>query len=256
MKVYRFLKRVFPALFLSAISIAGLTVAMLGEVIGGHSIVIREQTILAASVQPEAEKKVPYTIVIDAGHGGEDGGTQSAQGLFEKDVNLAIAEMLNDMLRAAGIPTVMTRTEDILLYDRNVDYHGRKKVLDLAARRKIAESTENALFISIHMNAFPQTQYHGLQVFYSPHQIESKELADLIQQTTKEVLQPDNERKTKKATSSIYLLDRLTCPAVLVECGFLSNPTEAEQLSHDEYRQQVAMVLFSAIMRQISDKAS
>ena len=256
MKVYHFLKQVFPAVFLLAVSIAGLTIAIMGEIIDGHGLLIREETILAASAQPETEQKIPYTIVIDAGHGGEDGGTQSKQGLFEKDVNLAIAEMLNDMLRAAGVATVMTRTEDILLYDKNADYQGRKKVLDLAARRRIAESTENALFISIHMNAFPQTQYHGLQVFYSPHQTKSKELADLIQQTTKEILQPDNDRKTKKATSSIYLLDRLTCPAVLVECGFLSNLTEAEKLSNDEYRQQVAMVLFSAIMRQIYDKSS
>ena len=105
-------------------------------------------------------------VVIDAGHGGEDGGTSSAAGLVEKEVNLAVAFALRDLCEAAGIPVVMTRTEDKLLYDRNVDFQGRKKVLDLAARRIIAEETAarcggNSLFVSIHMNAFPQPQYSG-----------------------------------------------------------------------------------------------
>ena len=193
------------------------------------------------------------TIVIDAGHGGEDGGAQSAEGLQEKEVNLKIAELLNDMLRSNGITTVMTRTEDILLYDRNADYHGRKKMLDLASRRKIAEETENAVFVSIHMNSFPETKYHGLQVFYSPHHPQSQELADLIQQDAQTFLQPDNHRKIKAATSAIYLLDRLHCPAVLVECGFLSNPNESALFATEEYRQEVAFVLFCSIMSYISD---
>ena len=102
-------------------------------------------------------------VVIDAGHGGEDGGTTSAAGLVEKEVNLSVAFALRDLCEAAGIPVVMTRTEDKLLYDRNVDFKGRKKVLDLAARRIIAEQTAercggNSLFVSIHMNACPQPQ--------------------------------------------------------------------------------------------------
>ena len=193
------------------------------------------------------------TVVIDAGHGGEDGGTQSADGLLEKEVNLRIAALLNDMLRSNGIATVMTRTEDILLYDRNVDYHGHKKMLDLAARRKIAEETENAVFISIHMNSYPEAKYHGLQVFYSPHDPQSQELAARIQQDAQAFLQPDNHRKIKSATSGIYLLDRLHCPAVLVECGFLSNPSEAARFATEECRQEIAFLLFCSIMSYISD---
>lgn len=207
-----------------------------------------------AGVGLDAGNEPTITIVIDAGHGGEDGGTQSASGTFEKTVNLEIARLLDTMLRANGINSVMTRTEDILLYDRHADYVGHKKMLDLATRRKITEETENAVFVSIHMNSFPETKYHGLQVFYSPHHSLSQTLASEIQTTTQKYLQPDNQRKVKKATSAIYLLDRLTCPAVLVECGFLSNPAEAARFETSEYRQQVAWIIFCSIMSYISNQ--
>ena len=191
-------------------------------------------------------------VVIDAGHGGEDGGTSSASGIVEKDVNLSVAFALRDLFEAAGIPVVMTRTEDKLLYDRNVDFHGRKKVLDLAARRLIAEETAaardgNSLFVSIHMNAFPQTQYSGMQVWYGTGDPRSAEIAGAIQSASA-ALMPDNTRKIKAAGSNIYLLDRINTPAVLVECGFLSNPAEAERLSLDDYRYALAAVIFSAIV--------
>lgn len=192
------------------------------------------------------------TIVIDAGHGGEDSGTQSADGLYEKDVNLEIAQLLDTMLRANGISTVMTRSEDILLYDRNADYRGHKKMLDLATRRKIAEETENAVFVSIHMNAFPESKYRGLQVFYSPNHPQAMTLASVIQHDAQSYLQPDNNRKIKSSTSAIYLLDRLECPAVLIECGFLSNPDEAALFATDQYRKEVAFVIFSSLISYIS----
>ena len=186
-------------------------------------------------------------VIIDAGHGGEDGGAVGVNGVYEKDLNLQISYMLNDLLRASGIRTVMTRTEDILLYDRNSDYQGQKKVQDLATRRKIAEEYENAVFVSIHMNAFPQAKYHGLQVYYSPNAPESKELADHIQSLTKELLLPQNNRAIKSSNGNIYLLDRLQCPSVLVECGFLSNTEECSKLSTPEYREQLAYAISCAI---------
>ncbi len=204
----------------------------------------------------EATPQTTVTVVIDAGHGGEDGGTQSAEGLLEKAVNLEIAKLLDEMLHDAGITTVMTRTEDILLYDRNANYQGHKKMLDLAARRQMAESTEGAIFVSIHMNAFPEAKYRGLQVFYSKNDPDSQALASKIQQTAQEQLQPDNNRKIKQATSAIYLLDRLHCPAVLVECGFLSNPEEAALFATQEHRKQVASALFSAITAYISHEGA
>ena len=202
--------------------------------------------------QDSPAQTAPITcIVIDAGHGGEDGGASSATGLAEKEINLTVAFALRDMLEAAGIPVVMTRTEDVLLYDRGVDYKGRKKVLDLAARRLIAEKTAaaqggNTLFVSIHMNAFPQPQYSGMQVWYGTGDARSAEIAKSIQSASM-ALMPDNTRKIKAAGSNIYLLDRITTPAVLVECGFLSNPAEAERLSREDYRYALAAVIFSAV---------
>ena len=190
-------------------------------------------------------------VVIDAGHGGEDGGTSSAAGLVEKEVNLSVAFALRDLCEAAGIPVVMTRTEDKLLYDRNVDFQGRKKVLDLAARRIMAEQTAercggNSLFVSIHMNAFPQPQYSGMQVWYGMGDPRSAVIAEGIQSASR-ALMPENTRGIKEAGSNIYLLDRIGTPAVLVECGFLSNPDEAQRLSEEAYRRAVAAVIFCGL---------
>ena len=206
-----------------------------------------------AKASAQYTEKSAVTVVIDAGHGGEDGGASSTGGALEKDLNLDIAFLLADMLRANGVDVVMTRTEDILLYDPTSDYHGRKKVLDLAARLKIARETPDSVFVSIHMNSFPQTQYSGLQVYYSKNDANSKKIADLIQSNVKTYLQPSNTRKTKGATSAIFLLDRLETPAVLVECGFLSNPEEARRLSTAEYRKKLAFVIFCSLCDYISN---
>ena len=195
----------------------------------------------------------PLTVVIDAGHGGEDGGASSADGIVEKELNLKIAELLCDMLKSNGVKVVMTRTEDVLLYDKNADYIGRKKALDLAERRKIAEETENCIFVSIHMNAFPMTQYSGLQVWYSPNNPASQSLAESIRKTVCETLQPDNERQSKRATSSIYLLHHLNAPAVLIECGFLSNPQECAKLSQEDYQKKLAFSIYLSIVNYLND---
>ena len=195
--------------------------------------------------------KQAYTVVLDAGHGGEDGGASSDDGVFEKDLNLAIALDVGAYLESCGISVVYTRTEDILLYDKNTNYQGRKKILDLAARLKIARSYENALFVSIHMNAFPQKQYSGLQVYYSSHHPLSQSLAAAVQENARKYLDSANKRKIKKADSSIYLLDRLEKPAILIECGFLSNDQEAQRLSSREYQKQLALVIGKSIAESI-----
>ena len=209
--------------------------------------------LLTPSWEPSDTEPSPLpptlTVVIDAGHGGEDGGAVSKSGLYEKDLNLQIASRLCEMLKANGVNVVMTRTEDILLYDRTVDYQGRKKALDLAARKKIAEETPGCIFVSIHMNSYPQPQYRGLQVWYSANNPDSLLLAQSIQQTVAASLQSDNNRQVKRANSAIYLLHHLHVPAVLVECGFLSNPEEAALLADEEYQQKLTLLLFQAIMK-------
>ena len=194
-----------------------------------------------------------FTVVLDAGHGGEDGGAVSAEGVLEKDLNLRIATLVAEILRASGTEVVMTRETDRLLYDPNEDYQGRKKALDLAARRKIAEETSNPLFVSIHMNAYPIERYEGLQVWHSRDNEIAEKLAKTLQSTAKLALQPQNNRQVKAATSAIYLLHHLACPAVLVECGFLSNPAEAERLATEEYQRALALVIATSILQMQAD---
>lgn len=205
-----------------------------------------------ATVQPSASGTAPseqtsYTIILDAGHGGEDGGAVGKNGLAEKDINLAIALKLKELLREKGVSVLLTRETDVLLYDRNTDFEGRKKALDLEARRLLGESVPNGVFVSIHMNFFPQESSHGLQVWYSGNHTLSMSLAQTIQENARSTLQPDNHRRIKAAGSSIYLLEHLTIPAVLVECGFLSNAAEAERLGSEEYQQQLAQMLCDSI---------
>lgn len=198
----------------------------------------------------------PLTVIVDAGHGGEDGGAVSASGIVEKDLNLDVAMRLAAYLETEGVRVITTRTTDTLLYDRNVDYRGRKKALDLAARRRIAEENPSAIFVSIHMNSYPQAQYKGLQVWYSTNDPRSLEIAESIQHTVASQLQPENERAVKAATSAIYLLRHITSPAVLVECGFLSNPEEAAALATEEYRDRLAFLLCRAILESSGQAAA
>ena len=187
-------------------------------------------------------------VIIDAGHGGEDGGASSSDGVKEKDINLEIALMLRDLYTSVGIPTVLTRAEDVLLYDKSSDHVGKKKVMDLSNRLSIAQSTPDSLFISIHQNAFSDKQYSGLQVWYSSHSPLSKEIASDIQDSVKQI-QASNYRKTKAADSRLFILDHLTTPAVLVECGFLSNDGEATKLNTEEYQKKLAFIIFISTVK-------
>lgn len=250
-----------PLPYMIPLLLACIALLALAACVLGGSPTAREVDRSAAEAVGEAVGEAPpiVCVVIDAGHGGEDGGASSASGVVEKEINLSVALALRDLFEAAGVPVVMTRTEDILLYDRGVNFQGRKKMLDLAARRLVAEKTAadtalsggTALFVSIHMNAFPQPQYSGMQVWYSKGDPRSAEIAEAIQ-TASAVLMPHNRRKTKAAGSGIYLLDRIQSPAVLAECGFLSNPEEAARLARADYQNALAVLLFTAIAPRIS----
>ena len=195
------------------------------------------------------------TIILDAGHGGEDGGCQG-NGLSEKNLNLDITLKIASLLREQGVKVVLTRDTDVLLYDVNSDYQGKKKAQDVRNRLKIAQIQENPVLVSIHMNYFAQTQYSGLQVWYSKNDARSRILANLIQTNNKNILQPSNKRSIKEANSSIFLLNNATFPAVLIECGFLSNIDEARALGDSEYRQKLANVIFNSIMTYISNNTT
>ncbi len=184
-------------------------------------------------------------VVLDAGHGGEDGGAVSVNGMTEKELNLSIVLTLGDMLTASGISVVYTRTDDNGLYEGAVP--GHRKMTDLRNRLTIRQTYPDALFVSVHMNTFSAPQYSGMQVFYSDNDADSKRLAETVRSLNQTYLQPDNTRTVKAADSSIYLLDRNEGCAILVECGFLSNPGEAASLADPAYRKAVAAVLCAAI---------
>lgn len=203
-----------------------------------------------------ANSPIMPCIVLDAGHGGEDGGAVGVDGLLEKTVNLKVAQMLQDMFRLAGIPVVMTRTEDKMLNDPDAAVSGKRKMTDLRSRLKLVQGTPEGILVSIHMNSFSQAQYHGLQVYYSPRHRDSAILAEAVQEQVKTYLQPDNSRKIKPADSSIYLLAHCDRPAVLIECGFLSNPDECAKLGNDEYLGELSTVIFSAICHYLSPDGS
>lgn len=193
-----------------------------------------------------------FVIIIDAGHGGEDGGTQSADGVLEKDINLQISLKLNSLLRVMGYNTVMTRQQDKLIYDESCTKMRQKKVSDINNRLEIAKSYPDSLFISIHQNYFTESKYSGAQVFYSPNNEESAVLAQSIQQNVCSLLQKENSRKIKKSGSEIFLLDNIKSPAVMVECGFMSNADEALKLTDEEYQKKMALAIASGINNYLS----
>ena len=199
-----------------------------------------------------APPSLTKTVILDAGHGGEDGGASSADGILEKDLNLALALTMRDILVASGVNVILTRETDTLLYDRNVDFQGRKKILDMQARIQITNAAINPVFVSLHMNTYPNPSCQGVQVWYSVNNEASETLAKVIHATTQEILQHENDRPVKRSGSSIYLLHHLECPAVLVECGFLSSPEEAALLNDAAYRQQLALTLCMGILRAIA----
>ncbi len=176
--------------------------------------------------------------VIDAGHGGPDGGAVSRTGSQESGINLFIAKKLELICRLYGVPAHMTRREDISLHDASTDSLRQKKNSDLKNRVKLVNSLDHVLLISIHQNSFPDSRYKGAQVFYSRHTL-SKPLSELIQSYLRTALDADNKRVP--ARSDAYLIEQVSCPAVLVECGFLSNVEEAAQLAQDAYQTRIAM---------------
>lgn len=199
-------------------------------------------------INGNVESDSRFTIIIDAGHGGEDPGAV-ANGLCEKDINLLLAKKLESLFSVCDYNIVLTRKEDVLLY--NAGQENKKKQYDLKNRAEIASSYENSVFVSIHMNKFYLTSCKGAQVFYGNNP-KSQSLAEYIQASIK-LLQSDNERKAKNGASTVYLLERLKCPTVLVECGFLSNENDANMLSDEEYTDELAVLIYKGLIEWIRE---
>ena len=187
-------------------------------------------------------------LILDAGHGGEDGGAVSLTGVPESNINLAVVLRLDQLLGFYGVAPVLIRDSDISIYDPGCETLRQKKVSDLHNRVSIIEGTENAVVISVHQNTFTNSAYHGAQVFFREGE-NSKALAKLMQDALREGIDPGNKRTPTKIPDSVYLMKHITCPAVLVECGFLSNPAEEEKLRGGSYQTQLALCIASAWLR-------
>lgn len=195
--------------------------------------------------------KKSKTIIIDAGHGGFDGGASVAD-ILEKDINLKIALNLRDCLSALGYDIILTRDTDSATNTEGNSIR-TKKISDMKNRLKIMKNYPEAIFISIHLNKFESASIKGAQVFYSINHENSKTLAKSIQKNIKDLLQNDNHREVKKCDKNTYLLYNSPIPAVIVECGFLSNPNELSLLKSEKYQKEMAYAIFSGVIS-IEDK--
>lgn len=215
--------------FLSFISLILITV-----------VIISISTHNAYKVSTQTNDFKP-TIVIDPGHGGEDGGA-TVENVLEKDINLQISQKLSDLLILNGFNVVMTRNTDTAIYSE--DESSNKKRSDLNNRVKIFNELSTNIVISIHQNKFIDSKYFGTQVFYSKNDPKSEVLAECIRTSVVNLMQPDNTRESKKAGSEIFVLDNANVPAIMVECGFLSNVEEAKKLVDNEYQNKLAYCIY------------
>lgn len=197
------------------------------------------------SIRVFGQRNAFPVLVIDAGHGGFDGGAVSPSGTTEQDINLQISRSVQALTHLFGYPAVMTRQDEQALdYVPGRSVH-QNKVADIKARERIVNQTHNPVFLSIHLNKFEQAKYFGAQVFYSKNHVDSQSLAELTQEALIAGIQNDNIRRAKPAAPAIYLMKRLNCPAVIVECGFLSNPEEERLLREPAYQKRLAVCIFS-----------
>lgn len=183
-------------------------------------------------------------IVIDAGHGGSDPGKIGVNETLEKDINLAIALLLKEVLEKENISVILTRAEDI---DLSNGATSNLKVADMQNRCKIISDSNPIFTVSIHQNSYPSKEVSGAQVFYYTHSAEGEKLAAILQKHLIEHLDPTNKRQPK-ANDSYYLLKKTPTPTVIVECGFLSNPTEAALLATAEYQEKVVTAISLGIL--------
>ena len=188
------------------------------------------------------------TLVIDAGHGGEDGGAVSLSGASESEINLAIARRLDLLMGFCGVNTQMLRSEDVSLHSPDAQTLRQKKVSDLHNRVDAVNRAGECVLLSIHQNSFPQQAYHGAQVFYAPTE-GSRLLGEHTQEVLRTALDPGNERAAAQISDTVYLMNHISCPAILVECGCLSNPAEDRLLQTPDYQLRVAVSLAGAYLQ-------
>ncbi|HKL79739.1 MAG TPA: N-acetylmuramoyl-L-alanine amidase [Mobilitalea sp.] len=195
---------------------------------------------------PESKQII---IVIDPGHGGRDPGKVGVNDALEKDINLKISMKLKDLLEEKDIKIIMTREEDIGLYSET---DSNKKRADLKNRIEIINSSDAVFAISIHQNSFSEEYVKGAQVFFHGQSDKGRELALVLQEQLKETIKDGNHRKAK-SNESYYMLTRTQCPLVIVECGYLSNHTEAALLNTEDYQEKLALAISLGVLKYLKN---
>ncbi len=192
------------------------------------------------TINAVSKNNINATIVLDAGHGGEDGGAVAFDNTVEKDLNLQITKKIALFFELFDIEYFMIRNDDSSVGNTNLETIRKRKASDILKRIEIVNSYENSVLLSIHQNKFAIEKYRGVQVFYTENDDESCKIAQSIQNSVTSALQPENNRKIMSGDKSIYLLYNAKRPSVLVECGFMSNPSELESLKNTAYQSQLA----------------
>lgn len=197
--------------------------------------------------------KKKMTIIIDPGHGGFDGGADGLFGIVEKDINLDIGVKLKEMLSTMGFNVVMIRESDVSLEDDCSKSISERKTSDMKNRLKFCDNYDNPIFISIHQNKFYQSNCFGTQIFYGRHNSKSKLLAEKLQNNFKIDINKNNNREIKKGEKNLFLLYNTKCPIVLIECGFISNPSEARLLIDGDYQSKICFVIMKSLIEFIEN---
>lgn len=197
--------------------------------------------------------KDPLPILLDAGHGGEDGGAVGVDGILEKDINLPVTLKTGAFLRFFGYPTDFTRKTDEMTCDDGLKTQRSKKVSDIKNRFSMLENGSYSCFLSIHQNFFGGNA-HGAQIFYGPKNEESAALAESLQSHLVSLLQTDNKRVIKPVTDDVYIVYRTNKPAVLAECGFVSNREDAALLKDGSYQNKLAFVLTAGTIQYLTER--
>ena len=211
------------------------------------------RTAFTAAFAPEGEPSL--TVVVDAGHGGEDGGAVAADGTVESGLNLAIARRVRDLLAFAGVPAAVTREGEDAIYDPGSETLREKKVSDLHNRASLVNAIPGAVLLSIHQNSLPASpSTQGAQAFYNGRE-GAEALASSVQAALNGAVNAGHEKKAAQVPGSVYLMKEITAPGVLVECGFLSNPQEAGKLADPQYQRSLAQALCRGIQEFLEGEA-
>ena len=218
---------------------------MLGIIV---PIAIKEKSIQIVAL-PVSNK----VIILDAGHGLPDQGAESKNGVTENEINLVITLKVQKLLEQAGATVILTRSDENGIYDLDKNTLREKKVSDIKNRVKIGNNSSANIFVSIHLNKIPQSEYSGWQTFFKKNDENSRKLAKLIQTNLNEAIQRENKRQEHVIIGK-YIVDHVEIPTVIVECGFLSNPEEEELLQIDEYQDKIAWGIYTGIMDYFNEK--